>query len=104
MEAQIRNINTVPVPKYENQQLQQRLANNGNKSGLDLSGSKLTDQDMEIVASELKTNKVIGHSFFLSFRLAHCHRSKVFQRATSIAKHLLFFLRKQFYIERVIEY
>jgi hypothetical protein len=93
MEAQIRSINLVPVPKYENQQLQQRFVNNGNKSTLDLGGLNLTDQDMEIVASELKTNKVRDHSFFFSFRLVQCHRSKVFQRATSIAYHLLFFLR-----------
>jgi hypothetical protein len=64
MEAQIRNINVVPVPKYENQQLQQRFTNNGNNAALNLGGSNLTDQDMEIVARELKTNKVRNHCFF----------------------------------------
>ncbi|CAF1268946.1 unnamed protein product [Adineta steineri] len=59
MEAQIRNLNVVPVPKYENQQLQQRIANNGNNTTLDLRSSNLTDQDMEIVARQLKTNTTL---------------------------------------------
>jgi Ran GTPase-activating protein (RanGAP) involved in mRNA processing and transport len=56
MADEIKKINT---PIYENPQLQQRIANNGNKTTLDLSNSKYTDQDMRIVANELKTNKTI---------------------------------------------
>jgi hypothetical protein len=93
MEDDIKNIKVDKVPEYQNQPLRQRIASNTDRSKLNLSSSKLTDQDMEIVASELKTNKVRDHSFFFSFRLVQCHRSKVFQRATSIAYHLLFFLR-----------
>ena len=58
METQIRNIN---VPKYENEQLQKRITDNGNNTSLDLSSSQLTDQDMEIVADMLKTNRVRDH-------------------------------------------
>ncbi len=64
MEVQIRNINVIPAPKYQNPQLQERITRNGNNTTLDLRGSKLTDQDMEIVARELKTNTVRDHYFF----------------------------------------
>ncbi|UJR09045.1 hypothetical protein I4U23_013293 [Adineta vaga] len=59
MENQIRNINDIPAPKYENQQLQQRITANRNRTILTLSSSQLTDQDMEIVAAELKTNTTL---------------------------------------------
>jgi hypothetical protein len=66
MADEIKKINT---PIYENPQLQQRIANNGNKTTLDLSNSKYTDQDMRIVANELKTNKVRDHDSLLPFKL-----------------------------------
>jgi hypothetical protein len=96
MEDKIRNINVIPVvppvvpvvpvvevPKYENPQLVQRIAKNGNNAVLDLSNSKYTDQDMEIVANVLKTNKVSYHYSFLPFRLFEHHRSKVFSKYSS---------------------
>ncbi len=69
MEVQIRNINVIPAPKYQNPQLQERITKNGNKARLDLSDSNLTDQDMAIVANVLKTNTVRDHWFFLPLRL-----------------------------------
>jgi hypothetical protein len=65
MEKQIREVNVVPVPvvpprpPYENQQLRQRIAGNGNNTTLSLQNSNLTDQDMEIVADVLKTNTIL---------------------------------------------
>jgi hypothetical protein len=72
------------VPKYENQQLQQRITANGANTTLSLTSSKLTDQDMKIVARELETNKVREHCFFLPLRLLQCHKSKTFLSATSM--------------------
>ena len=58
METQIRNVNNIPAPRYQNPQLSQKIANNGNNTTLNLQDSQLTDQDMEIVAYTLKTNAV----------------------------------------------
>jgi hypothetical protein len=96
IETQIRNIRVEKVPKYVNQELQQRIANNPDKSTLNLANSKLTDLDMEIVADELEINEVREHCFLLPFRLLQCNKRKVFQRATSIVYQVFFFfLRKQ---------
>ncbi len=67
IEAQIRNMKLEKVPTYENPQLQQRIASNGTNTTLALNNSNLTDQDMEIVARMLETNRVRKHYFFLSF-------------------------------------
>lgn len=64
MEAQIRNIKLEKLPKYQNQQLQQRITNNTDKSTLNLDSSKLTDLDMELVADELELNKVRDYCYF----------------------------------------
>jgi hypothetical protein len=53
-----RDVKMGNVPQYENPQLQQRIVAGRNRAQLDLSSSQLTDQDMEIVAEELKTNTV----------------------------------------------
>ncbi len=74
MGVQNRKINLGNAPTYENQQLQQRIANNGNNTTLDLRSSNLTDQDMEIVADVLETNRVRKHCLFLSFRFLQCHK------------------------------
>ncbi len=69
MEKQIREINKVtvpPRPPYENPQLRQKIANNGNGTQLNLNSSNYTDQDMEIVADMLKTNTVRDHCFFFN--------------------------------------
>ena len=58
METQIRNINTVKAPKYENPQLQQLITALGNTTGVNWNSKNLTDQDMELVADMLKTNTV----------------------------------------------
>ena len=66
MEDQIRKLNTVP---YENPALVKRITDHGNSATLQLQGSNLTDQDMEIVADQLKTNRVRERCSFVSFRL-----------------------------------
>lgn len=58
MGGQLRKIKVGELPKYENQQLLQRFTSNPNQTSLNLGGSQLTDQDMEIVANQLETNKV----------------------------------------------
>ena len=55
MEKQIRDLNT---PPYENPELLQRINENASEEEFDLSGSELKDQDMELVAKELKVNTV----------------------------------------------
>ena len=45
-------------PAYENPQLLQRIVAARNQTTLDLRSSQLKDEDMEIVAEELKTNTV----------------------------------------------
>ncbi|CAF1179977.1 unnamed protein product [Adineta steineri] len=49
-------IEAPPRPPYDNPELRKRFVDNGNRARLDLSGSHLTDRDMEIVADVLKTN------------------------------------------------
>ena len=58
MKTEIQNFKMGTVPKYENATLRQRLNNGRNQGTLDLSSATLTDQDMEMVASELETNRV----------------------------------------------
>ena len=48
-------------PVYENPQLLQKIVAARNRKELDLSSSQLKDEDMEIVAEELKTNTVRGY-------------------------------------------
>jgi hypothetical protein len=91
MEAQIRNISLVPVPKHENQQLKQLIANSLDKSTLNLPSLQLTDLDMEIIAYELEINKVKEDYFLLAFRLLACHKRKMFQRATLIVYQVFSF-------------
>ena len=75
MEQQIRDINKVTVPPkplrppYDNPQLRQKIASNGNNTTLNLNSSQLTDQDMGIVADMLETNTVRNHCFF--FNVSH---------------------------------
>jgi hypothetical protein len=69
MEKQIREINKVtvpPRPPYDNPQLRQKIASNGNSTTLYLNGSNLTDQDMGIVADMLETNTVRSNFFFFN--------------------------------------
>lgn len=47
-------------PVYENPQLLQKIVAARNQRELDLSSSQLKDEDMEIVAEELRTNTVWG--------------------------------------------
>ena len=65
METDIRNLKVAPAPKYTNPTLRQRIDNGKNQATLDLSSATLTDQDMEMVASELEINKV-GHDHHFS--------------------------------------
>lgn len=58
MKNDIRNFKMDTVPKYDNPTLRQKIANGKNQANLDLSSATLTDQDMELVASELEINKV----------------------------------------------
>ena len=81
MEDQIRKLNTV---RYENPTLVKRFTDNGNKADLNLSGQNLKDEDMEIVADQLKINKVRQHCFFLPFRPFLRYKSKASHRATSM--------------------
>ena len=55
---QTRDIKMGNAPVYQNPQLEQKIAAGRNRTQLDLNSSQLTDQDMEIVAEELKTNTV----------------------------------------------
>ncbi len=96
MELQIRKLNEMKASQ-ENQELKQRIVNNGNNTTLSLGNLKLTDYDMEIVADELKTNMVKEHCSFLPFRLFQRHKSKVFQTTTSMVYQMFFlFLRNQY--------
>jgi hypothetical protein len=52
------------VSKHQNEELQKRITANGTSTKLNLSGSKVTNQDMEIVANELEINTVREHYFF----------------------------------------
>jgi hypothetical protein len=65
MKNEIQNFTIDTVPKYENATLRQRIANSRNQATLDLSSATLTDQDMEIVASELEINKVMHSKYNL---------------------------------------
>ncbi|CAF3353392.1 unnamed protein product [Rotaria socialis] len=58
MEEQIRKLNKEP---YKNPQLVKRFTDNPNAASLDLSNRnpKLGDEDMEILADQLKTNRVL---------------------------------------------
>jgi hypothetical protein len=58
MATDIRNLKVGTKPKYDNPTLRQKIANGKNQATLDLSSATLTDQDMELVASELEINKV----------------------------------------------
>jgi hypothetical protein len=58
MKNEIRNFKMDTAPKYDNATLRQRIVNGRNQATLDLSSATLTDQDMELVASELEINKV----------------------------------------------
>jgi hypothetical protein len=80
--GQIKNIKVEQLPQYANPQLQQRITQNGNNTTLNLSSSNLTDDDMEIVAEQIRLNEVKEHCFFLTFRLFRSLKSKVFLRAT----------------------
>jgi hypothetical protein len=54
-------------PKYKNQQLEQMIKENENKSKLDLEKRNLTDDDMEIVGYYvLRNNKVSDVLFVFS--------------------------------------
>ena len=66
MEEQIRKLNK---EQYKNDALVKRFTDNGNNTTLYLHNSNYTDQDMEIVADQLKTNKVREHCSFLPLRL-----------------------------------
>ena len=101
METEIRNIKVETVPKYQNPQLQQRIASNANKTTLDLTSLNLTDKDMEIVAAELEINKVRNHLLLLSLKLLQCHKNKVFQTSKAIVQQMFFcfFLRQQLFIQ-----
>ncbi|CAF4031108.1 unnamed protein product, partial [Rotaria magnacalcarata] len=56
METEIRKIKLEAL-KYDNEKLRQLITNTTDKSTLNLSSSKLTDRDMEIVAKELEINR-----------------------------------------------
>lgn len=58
METQVRKINEVKAPKYENPALQQKIKALGTTTWVDWRSQNLTDQDMELVADMLKTNTV----------------------------------------------
>jgi methionyl-tRNA formyltransferase len=58
IETQIRNMKLEKLPKHKNEQLQQRIANNPDRSKLNLFNLKLNDMDMEIVANEMAMNNV----------------------------------------------
>ncbi|CAF1259942.1 unnamed protein product [Didymodactylos carnosus] len=59
LENQIRNITLQEIPKHQNEQLRQRMANTTDRSTLNLSNMQLTNLDMELVAKELETNRVL---------------------------------------------
>lgn len=58
LEKQIRDLNTIPKPSYENPALQQKIDAGAKGNTLNLRSSQLKDQDMELVAKELKVNTV----------------------------------------------
>ena len=89
VETQIRNLKVEKEDKYENQQIQQRIANNPDKSKLNLASLQLKDADMEIVANELVINNVRKHQFRLSIQL--------FRKPQII-------FNKKFYSKLVVEY
>lgn len=63
-----------PNDENEKQILQQRITSNPNKATLNLGSSQLKDLHMEIVALELKANRVSEHTFLLPLRLVRLHK------------------------------
>ena len=69
VKTRIQTIKLEKKLKHENSTLEQRIANNSDKSKLNLTDMQLKDIDMEIVANELTINHVSNQYFLLLFRL-----------------------------------
>ena len=86
LETQIRSIKLEQKKKHENAKLRQDIANNTDKSRLKLASMQLKDEDMELVADELKINNVRKHYFFLSFRLFAISQNCLYQSSHVLSK------------------
>lgn len=64
VKTRIQTIKLEKKPKHENSTLEQRIANNSDKSKLNLTDMQLKDIDMEIVANELTINHVSNQYLF----------------------------------------
>lgn len=62
MGGKLEKINVEKSLRHINEQLSQKIAANGNNTTLNLSSSKYTDNDMEIVAEAIEKNTV-GYNY-----------------------------------------